>query len=493
MREDWVAHDTETSGLDVRHDQIVQYAAVRSAPGNPDPVETLDIRIRLLPYAVPSPQAMAVTGNTIRSLLDPSLPTEFEAARTVHRFLRPARDSTRLILSYNGSQFDSEMLRTFFWRNLLDPWVMSGQQVRQVDLLRAVQAAHFLQPGCIRQGSRNGSPTWRLESLAPENGIDPGRSHDALSDAKATLALGALLKERAPLAWSLSLGNSDIRGMSSILRSCGTGPVWLFSHFGEPELRPAYLLGRDQRRLVMAPADDRLADLVNLEPREIADLLYAKDSPLKVVTPKSGHLLIPRDAGWLPSPTVPMPADWSRLISLLMADTLRERVQSALSISDVRADAARPPRSSEERIYSGFASDSEKRAMAEFHAAQDWLTKASLSVIGRNPALNEMAARLVAVHAGHDPDVRSALAAAWKSRGLDPAASFGAAAGRPWADERTAPWRTLEAARRENSESPSPDVPFGEWLDTMAAMKPEPAARGTPEPRGPAVQLSLPI
>jgi exodeoxyribonuclease-1 len=57
----FIFYDTETSGLSSAFDQILQFAAIRT---DDDLNETgrFEIRSRLLPYVVPSPQAMLVTG-----------------------------------------------------------------------------------------------------------------------------------------------------------------------------------------------------------------------------------------------------------------------------------------------------------------------------------------------------------------------------------------------------------------------------------------------
>jgi exodeoxyribonuclease-1 len=59
----FIFYDTETSGLSSAFDQILQFAAIRT---DDDLNETgrFEIRSRLLPYVVPSPQAMLVTGQT---------------------------------------------------------------------------------------------------------------------------------------------------------------------------------------------------------------------------------------------------------------------------------------------------------------------------------------------------------------------------------------------------------------------------------------------
>lgn len=57
----FILYDVETTGLNKRFDQILQYAAVRT---DVDLVETdrIETRSRLMPHVVPSPKALHLTG-----------------------------------------------------------------------------------------------------------------------------------------------------------------------------------------------------------------------------------------------------------------------------------------------------------------------------------------------------------------------------------------------------------------------------------------------
>lgn len=63
-----VFYDTETTGINTNYDQIVQFAAIRT-DGDLNESVRFNLRSRLLPYVVPSPYALQVTGLTIDDLL----------------------------------------------------------------------------------------------------------------------------------------------------------------------------------------------------------------------------------------------------------------------------------------------------------------------------------------------------------------------------------------------------------------------------------------
>ena len=60
----YIFYDTETTGKVTAFDQILQFAAIKT-DAELNVLDTFDVRCRLLPYIVPSPGALLVTGTTI--------------------------------------------------------------------------------------------------------------------------------------------------------------------------------------------------------------------------------------------------------------------------------------------------------------------------------------------------------------------------------------------------------------------------------------------
>ena len=73
----FVFYDTETTGKDTYFDQILQFAAIK-ADNDLNPMETFNIRYRLLPHVVPSPGALLAASVSIAGRL-----SHFEMMRQV--------------------------------------------------------------------------------------------------------------------------------------------------------------------------------------------------------------------------------------------------------------------------------------------------------------------------------------------------------------------------------------------------------------------------
>ena len=192
----FVVYDVETTGLTKRFDQIVQFAAVLT-DSNLNVKDRIEIRCRLMPHVIPSPEAMHVTGLRIEQLLDASLPSHYEMVTEVRRILQawcPA-----LFLGFNSVSFDEEFLRQAFYLCLYNPYLTNTQGNARADVLNLCRMTAALRPDILRPATDdNGRPIFRLKPLAEANGIAAPMSHSAMADVSTTLALCQLVNNRAP-------------------------------------------------------------------------------------------------------------------------------------------------------------------------------------------------------------------------------------------------------------------------------------------------------
>ena len=107
--------------------------------------DRVNIRCRLAPHILPSPQALVVTRVTPAQLTDPSLPSLLEFAQQVGEFTE--RWAPTIWVDYNTMKFDEEVLRQTFYQNL-SPNVYATQfnGNTHFDILPAVYAAYVRDP-----------------------------------------------------------------------------------------------------------------------------------------------------------------------------------------------------------------------------------------------------------------------------------------------------------------------------------------------------------
>lgn len=257
---DFIIYDTENTDLKSTFGQITQFGGIKLSHDFSVKSE-LALDIRLLRWIVPGPGACRVTkvGPAELSRID-RMP-EFNAANEIFKFLRPGFNKPVTYITFNGISHDDKFLRTMFFRNLLNPWFTSGNHVACVDMLPLMQLIHAVDPSIIKfPTNEDGKVSFKLDRIAPENGINV-KAHDALGDSYACRDLIQIIRDRAPWAWQTALANGKKSHFKSTVDAAinAVEPMWIFTHFGEPEFVPVFpvaMIGRDQYLVVDLRRDD---------------------------------------------------------------------------------------------------------------------------------------------------------------------------------------------------------------------------------------------
>lgn len=394
-----VAYDTETSDADVKFGQILQFGAV-TADASFQPREETQIRIRRLPYIVPAPGALDVNGLDPFDLDSPERVSEFEAAKGIRKALVTPYRATRVFLTFNGIKFDDEIIRTTLARNLLDPYVTSGKGNRRIDVLSLTQLANAGAPGAIiiPIDPETGKPSFRLSAVAHANAIEIV-AHDAMGDSRATLSLAKTIHERCRWAWDIAFACGNAELVENQLRAAGDGIIWLFSHYGEPELIPCMPLAVDgSRRWVLADVRRSPSDI----PEGISDLgeaSFGRDTPLKIVRAAAAPMIVPgheigRFGMAVTDELLAGAATWRA------ATETREKI---VALHNAHTYAERTDPTSEERLYDGFYSRQDKDRITRFLTAPSWAERAA--VIFDDGRLRDYAARLILTNINAVPGI----------------------------------------------------------------------------------------
>ena len=211
-------HDYETFGRDPRLDRPAQFAGIRTDLDLNEVGDPVMIYCQPAPDYLPDPEACLLTGIVPQTCLAEGLP-EYHFADTILAEL--GRDGT-IGVGYNSIRFDDEVTRHLFWRTLRPPYDREFRNgCSRWDLLDVVRCTAALRPEGI-EWPRNdqGRPSFKLEHLSAANGLGHEQAHDALSDVRATIALGRLIRERQPKLWNFCL---ELRSKHAVLKEIGEG------------------------------------------------------------------------------------------------------------------------------------------------------------------------------------------------------------------------------------------------------------------------------
>ncbi len=377
MAASFLFYDLETFGADPRRTRIAQFAAIRTdADLNPID-EPISLFVRPADDLLPSPVATLITGIAPQAALRDGISEADALSRIFDEMARPETCS----VGYNSLRFDDEFVRHGLFRNFFDAYEREwrGGNSRW-DLLDVMRLAHALRPdGIVWPRREDGASSFKLEHLADANGVRDGDAHEALSDVRALIGLGRLLKAAQPKLWDYALKLRDKRYAASLLDVTAMTPALHVSQrFPASRLcaAPILPLARhphiDSRVLVFDLAQDPEA-LLRLDADAIAGRLYTPAAQLadgeSRIALKEVHLnKCPALIAWdhLRAPDFSRlgidPAEIERRAGMIRdaGPALVEKVRKVFS-----GERDHAPSDVDASLYDGFIGDGDKRLFRE--------------------------------------------------------------------------------------------------------------------------------
>ena len=431
----FVFYDTETTGTNTAFDQILQFGAIKTDHELREQ-DRFEIRCRLLPDVVPSPEALCVTGTSVERLTNPALLSHYEMVRAIKAKLEEW--SPAVFIGHNSMRFDEPLLRQAFYKTLHDPYLTNTNGNCRLDSLSMLQAVNFFQPGILSVPvNRRNQPTFNLAQFAPLNGFRHHAAHDAMGDTEATLHLCRLVRERADGYWSNFV---RFASKAAVLDFVEANEVFSFtdSFFGRTYSWMVAALGPnpnyDSEWFVFDLSNDPEA-FAALSDDDLDARLAASPKPVRRLRANAGPCILPYED--IPAPVrMRMPGidEIGRRAAWIRGnEDFTQRLISAM------VDARGPTEPSihvEEQLYDGFTGFEDQAVMAAFHEAA-WSGRADILDHVDDARLKVLGERLLYAET---PEVMPAP---------DRSRCKADLAKRLMADEGAVPWRTLPQAVRE--------------------------------------------
>lgn len=364
-------YDLETSGLNPRHDRIMQFAGQRTTLDFEPIGEPYNILVKLNDDTLPSPDALMVTGITPQSTQADGL-TEAEFAKLL---MDEVFIEDTITVGFNNIRFDDEFIRALFWRNFTDPYEWSWRDGRsRWDLLDVVRMTRALRPDGIEWPFVDGKESNRLELLTKINGIDHFKAHDALSDVEALIAVTKLIKEKQPQLYSHLFAYRDKKKVAELINLDDKKPFVYVSGQYDSEYHKATVAfpltsGRNHNVVVYDLRYDP-TPFLSMSSTELAKIFFAtwedrqkegfQKLPIKELQYNRAPAVAPigvleRDGGWqrigLEEVTVKKHRD-----ILLSSPQFAENIRSLL---EGRPEFAKE-KDAEAQLYEGFVPDVDK-------------------------------------------------------------------------------------------------------------------------------------
>ena len=197
-----VFYDFETCSSNVSYGQIIQAAAVL-VNDNFQELDRYEGRCKLSPGIIPEAMALIVNKTSPKILKETNL-SHYQMIRQMMEKFNKWKNS--IFIGYNSINFDEEFLRRTLFKNLDYPYLTVTNGNERADLFSLARASHLHYPSCIKTPiSDKKNPVFKLDRLAPMNGIKHKDAHSAISDVLATVEIAKLLSKTAPNVWKASL------------------------------------------------------------------------------------------------------------------------------------------------------------------------------------------------------------------------------------------------------------------------------------------------
>jgi exodeoxyribonuclease-1 len=417
----FVFYDTETTGTDTSFDQIVQFGAIRT-DDEMNELERFEVRCRLLPHVIPAPRALLTTGATPAILTDQSLPSHYEATCQIADKLESWSHAT--FIGYNSMQFDERLLRQAFYQNLKPIYLTNTNRNQRADIIKLVDAAITFEPGSIAVPlSDKGRSTRRLDAIAPANGFNHDRAHDALADVEATIYMAKLVRTRTPHLWDAMMATANKNAAIDVLEE-NPALALVECHYGRHNVTPVTLCGQNPEygaQIGVFNLRHDPADFMDLSVEDIIAAMKAPRSPFHIVQANAQPIVIPLDR--CTGGTIKELPSSVEIISRVEAIQRNRCFQ--IKVGD--AIAGRYPEKDtsqfiEERIYDSFATTTDTHLAEMFHDVP-WEARRSILNKMSDERFRDLGLRLLAIEANDylSPNERSKFSTWLMSRRLGPA------------------------------------------------------------------------
>ena len=378
----FVFYDFETSSSNKYWGQIIQVGAILTND-NLEELDRYEARCRLSRSIIPEAMALIVNKSSPKMLKGANL-SHYEMIRQFVETLKRWGKAT--YIGYNSIDFDEEFLRNTLFQTLEYAYLTSTNGNNRGDLLNLARAANLYYPNTLKNSiSDKGNAVYKLDQMAPLNGIEHSDAHSAIGDVIATLGIAKIIAKKAPSVWKASLCTTNKEETLKIIKK---ELYFCTNEYFYGKSRPyvqAYVcqhprfqwpkcfdLKHDPQIYLDMPVTD-LKVAMGKNPKFLRTIRHNKH-PI-IMNPSYGnefdeYKMIGAEKLASRAKMIKDNTKFAEKISQILQDEVEEKEQTK-SQEDIYE---------EESIYTKFTSNEDNKMMPEFHKAE-WDKK--LSVLGK--------------------------------------------------------------------------------------------------------------
>jgi exodeoxyribonuclease-1 len=388
-----VFYDTETTGTETFFDQILQFAAIRT-DADLNEIDRFEVRCRLLPHVVPAPGAMRVTGVRASQLTDASFPSHYEMVRAIRAKL--LEWSPSMFIGWNSIDFDEDLIRQALYKTLHNPYLTNKPGNSRSDVLRIALACSVFCPDVLEFPlNAKGKKSFKLDQLAPANGFNHDKAHDAMGDVEATIHLSRIMAEKAPDIWSAFMRFSTNKAVAEYIAEERIFCLTDF-FFMQPFSYMVTTIGQHEKNKnewYVYDLSVHPESLASLDDEQLAARLDKSPKPLRRLKTNGAPMLCPSDdAPGICKGRELADDELERRAEMLHSDAaFRERI---ISVFQSLKEEYPPSPHVEKQIYDKFFERPDEYLMEQFHGAE-WPRRLAIVEKLADPRLKKIGMHLI--------------------------------------------------------------------------------------------------
>ncbi len=375
----YVFYDFETSSSNKYWGQIIQIGAILTND-KLEELDRFDARCRLSPGVIPEAMALIVNKSSPKMLKGSNL-SHYSMIRQFVDTIK--RWGKAIYIGFNSIEFDEEFLRCTLFQTLEQPYLTNTNGNTRGDMLSLARAANLYYPKTLKNSTNEkGNAVYKLDQMAPLNGINHSNAHSAIGDVIATIGIAKIIANKAPNVWKASLLTMDKNQTLELIKNelyfCtneyfyGKSRPYVQTYVCQHPIYqwPLCFDLRHDPNIFLKLSKQDLAIAMKKNPKFLRTIRHNKH-PI-IMNPSYSnefeeYKIIGSEKLSARAKIIKSNKDFAKKISLIKQEEVEEKEQSK-SQEDMYT---------EESIYTKFSSSEDNKLMSEFHNVE-WNKKLSL-------------------------------------------------------------------------------------------------------------------
>ncbi len=340
-------------------------------------IDRFNLRGRIPSYEIPQASALIVNKTSI-DLLTKSNLSNYELLSQVEAIFK--KWSPAIFMGWSNVNFDCEMIRKSFFRNLRFPYITNAAPNKRHDGLNIARAAYAIDPSILNtELNEKGNVSMKLESLVRMQGYDTSKSHTAQFDAIAACKILKLIHKKVqPELWSSFFRTANRSDTETIAKKEQIITLMEYYygkskfHLAAP-LHPNYCIHPVYQYVQAIDLKTDIEPLLNMPINELKAEMSKTPKFLRTIRSNKAPIILEAEYGMKAEPYKSMDPNLIKHRAKLIRENeiFSQNILTALREIAEEREQLKSQESifAEESIYSKFTSNKDTSLFSAWHAA----------------------------------------------------------------------------------------------------------------------------